>query len=210
MAAAQGDPRASYQLRLLWFQKHSILKWRNGAIDVIGSSFLIFHAWNKPVVIHGYAILAFLAIVVGSGVTFALLMMLLEKLGLKSSDEKEARYINESIESFVTKKPWRLLLIPAEDGFFLLPLLYFGITPISAAIASVLFAATHYPLFPWRYCIPKGIAYFFVALFILPLGIWSVILAHIIIDLTSIALSLLFRVEHKDIGRRLLRVLRTN
>jgi uncharacterized membrane protein len=67
-------------------------------------------------------------------------------------------------------------------GFFLLPLFYVGISPVSAAVAAFLFAVAHYPVFPWRYCIPKGIAYFFVALFILPHGIWSVVVAHLLVD----------------------------
>ena len=129
---------------------------------------------------------------------------------MKGLDEREAQLVKDSIDSALKKEPWRLLLVPAEDGFFLLPLLYFGITPISAAIASALFAAAHYPLFPWRYCVPKGVAYFFVALFILPLGIWSVVLAHLIIDLTLFIISLLFQVEGKAIWHKLLRALRTN
>jgi TPR repeat protein len=210
LAAGQNDPKARYQLRLLWFRKHSILKWRNRVIAAIGSALLVFHAWNKPIVIHGFAVMAFLAIVAVSGLAVVLFMAVLEKLGLKGSDEKETQFLKDSIDSAVKKKPLQLLLIPTEDGFFLLPLLYIGITPISAAIAAVLFAAAHYPLFPWRYCLPKGIAYFFVALFVLPLGIWSVVLAHMIIDLTLVIISLLFDAEDKAIWRRLLRALRTN
>jgi len=74
---------------------------------------------------------------------------------------------------------------------------------------ALLFAVAHYPVFPWRYCIPKGIAYFFVALFILPHGIWSVVVAHLFVDVGLFAFLLLAKVEGKPTWHRLLRVLRT-
>ena len=92
---------------------------------------------------------------------------------------------------------------------FLLPLLYIGITPVSAGVAAFLFALAHYPLFPWRYCVPKGVAYFFVALCILPYGIWSIVVAHLIVDVTTFVLILFLQLEGRPTWRRLLRVLRT-
>lgn len=131
--------------RRLWFQKHSILKWRYRSITAIGSIFLVSHAWNKPIAIHGFAILAFLAIVVGTGVSFVFLLSLSKKFGLRGLDEQEARLVLNRIDSSMKAEPWRLLLIPSEDGFFLLPLLYIGITPLSASIAAALFAAVYTP-----------------------------------------------------------------
>ena len=89
-----------------------------------------------------------------------------------------------------------------------MPLLYFGISPASAAVAASLFAAAHYPSFPWRYCVPKGIAYFFVALFVLPHGIWSIVVAHLLMDAGAFAFLLLAKIERKPTLRRIFRILR--
>jgi hypothetical protein len=209
LAARKNYLHAKYRLRLLFFQKHSILKWRNASITVLGCALLIFHALHTPISVNGSAIAAFLGIIAASGVVFIAAMVVMEKFGMKGLDEKEADATNERLFSMLRKEPWRLLLIPAEDGVFLLPLLYVGITPVSAAVAAFLFAVAHYPSFPWRYCIPKGIAYFFVALFILPYGIWSVVIAHLIVDVGLWAVQLLAKVEGKPTWHRLLRVLRT-
>jgi hypothetical protein len=123
--------------------------------------------------------------------------------------EEEPKASNDRIDRMITEKPWRLLLIPAEDGLFLLPLLYIGITSLSAAVAATLFAAMHYPLFSWKYCVPKGIAYFFVAMLILPAGIWSVVVAHLLVDTFAIGSTILMRGEGKKVWKRLLRALRT-
>src|SRR5207302_8887404 len=131
------------------------------------------------------------------------------KLGLKGPDEKETTALSERLLSALKQAPWRFVLIPAEDGFFLLPLLYLGISLPSAAVAAFLFAAAHYPVFPLRYCIPKGVAYFLVALLILPYGIWSVVVAHLFLDVALFGLILLAKVEGKPTWRRLIRVMRT-
>ena len=182
LAAEQGDQDARYRLRLLWFQERSIPRWRTLVIDVLGTIFLILHACHVPITIHWLPIVAFFGILIVTVIVFFIGMLLLEHFGLPKWDEQEAAGTNERLHSLFKRKPWRLLLVPAEDGFFLLPLLYLGINPFSAAVAATLFAAFHYPFFPWRYCIPKGLAYFFVALFILPYGIWSVVFAHFLFD----------------------------
>src|SRR6185312_5078560 len=210
LAADQEWSDARYRLRLLFFQKHGILKWEYAFTSVVGTALLVFHGLHTPISVNGFAIAAFLGVLVGSGVAFLLLMALLERFGLARPDENEAQDVNERIQSSVKKEPWRLLLIPAEDGFFLLPLLYVGITPISAAIAAALFAAAHYPSFPWRYCIPKGVAYFFIALFVLPAGIWSVVIAHLIIDLTAIGFGMISELDTRPASRRLLRLLKSD
>jgi len=151
----------------------------------------------------------FCAILFGVGVLFLIVLAILEKIGLKPIDEKEATAINDRFLEGLTRNPRYFFLIPAEDGFFLLPLLYIGLNPISAAIAAAVFAAAHYPVFPWRYCLPKGIAYFFVAIFVLPRGIWSVVVAHLLVDTAMFGLILLTKVEGKPTLRRLLRALKT-
>jgi uncharacterized membrane protein len=209
LAARQNFPDAKYRLRLLFFQKHSILKWRDACITTLGCALLIFHGVHFPISVNGFAIAAFLGVLAASGVVFISAMAVMERFGMKGLDEKEVDATNERFFSMLKREPWEFLLIPGEDGFFLLPLLYIGVSPVSAAVAAFLFAVAHYPVFPWRYCIPKGIAYFFVALFILPHGIWSIVVAHLLVDAGIFAFLLLAKVEGKPTWHRLLRVLRT-
>ncbi len=209
MAARQNFPDAKYRLRLLFFQKHSILKWRDTSITTLGCALLVFHGLRTSISINGFAIAAFLGIFAAGGVVFIATMAVMERFGMKGLDEKEVDATSERFFSMLKRQPWRFLLVPAEDGVFLLPLFYVGITPVSAAVAAFFFAVAHYPAFPWRYCMPKGIAYFFVALFILPYGIWSVVVAHLIVDVSLWTILLLAKVEGKPTWHRLLRVLRT-
>jgi hypothetical protein len=111
--------------------------------------------------------------------------------------------------SFLKKNPLKFLNIPAEDGLFLLPLVFIGINPISAAVAALLFGAAHYPSFPWRYCVPKSLAYFFVALFVLPYGIWSVVVAHLLVDVAVFGALGMGKIEGKSTWQRLFKILGT-
>ena len=209
LAAEQKYPDANYQLRALFFRKHGIFKWRNAVLWAFGSGFLAYHAFTRPFTFHASAVGAFLLILVACGVFAVAVMIVAEKFGLKSWHENEAQHENNRIFRDLKREPWRLLFVPAEDGCFLLPLLYIGINPASAAIAASLFAAAHYPFYPWKYCVPKGIAYFFVALWVLPYGIWSVIAAHVLLDVALFGLELLIHSEEMPTWRRLFRALRT-
>jgi hypothetical protein len=51
----------------------------------------------------------------------------------------------------------------------------------------------HYPWFSLPACVPKGLAYIGVALFVLPSGIWSAVAGHVIIDALSFGGEALFR-----------------
>ena len=208
--AAQKNYRdAKYQLRLLLFRKYSILKWRNITLTIFGFALLIFHAFHSPISIHIRAVGIFLGIFAVIALTTVAMAVLQRKFGVKWLDEKDAEQTSEKIISGFKKRPWEFLLIPAEDGFFLLPLLYIGINPLSAAVAAFCFGVMHYPLYPWQACVPKGIAYFFVALFVLPYGIWSVIVAHLSVDAILILALLLDKVEGKPTLRRIVKVLQT-
>jgi hypothetical protein len=175
----------------------------------VGYALLVYQWFSAPVSINGSAIAAFLLILAAICLLFAIGIVALEKIGIKQPDEKEVHDLNERLFESLKRQPWRFLFIPAEDGFFLLPLLYVGINPVSAAVAALLFACIHYPVFPWRYCVPKGVVYFFVALFILPHGIWSVIVAHFLVDVSMFGLGFLSKIEGKPILRRLARMIRT-
>jgi hypothetical protein len=206
LAAEQGHSDAKYRLRVLRFRTHPILKWRDLAMTICGYSLLLFHGLSTPFVIHTSVILAFLGILIMTGVVFVLGAALLKKFGITGLDEMEAKASNDRFLAGLKKQPWKFLTVPAEDGLFLVPLLYTGINVVSAGVASILFAVAHYPSFPLRYCIPKGVAYFFVALFILPYGIWSVIAAHLLLDVAIFAL-LFIEQDGKPTCRRLLRAM---
>ncbi|NOX42689.1 MAG: hypothetical protein GXP19_03005 [Gammaproteobacteria bacterium] len=89
---------------------------------------------------------------------------------------------NEQQQFVKSKRTWDARLAGAEDGVFLLPLLFIGIDPLSVGIASILFWVYNYPKFSKLYCTVKTIAFFIVGLWILPYGIWPVVLSHIIVD----------------------------
>ena len=207
--AAQKNYRDSkYRLRLLFFQKYSLLKWRNTAISTIGWALLIFHGATSSISINLKAFLFFIGVIETSSVTFLLAMVVAKQFGAAGFDEKEADVLLENLFRYFKRNPWRFLYIPAEDGFFLLPLLYIGINPVSAAVAAFLFGLFHYPAFPWRYCIPKGIAYFFVALFLLRYDIWAIVLGHLFVDFLCFVAVLLAKAGGKPTLSRLLAVLR--
>jgi membrane protease YdiL (CAAX protease family) len=209
LAADQNYKDASYQLRALFVAEHPILRRRFAFVAIIGYAFLAYHATQVPFSVSADAISRFLlifAIMVGLALG---LLYVLDKRRSKRTDDVESQMIGTRVWSNLKNAPWKLLSIPAEDGFCLLPLLYIGINPFSAIVAAVVFAVLHYPSFPWRYCVPKGVAYFFIALFVLPYGIWSVIAAHLLLDATVIVLFALSRVEGKPALRRLLRVMQS-
>jgi hypothetical protein len=72
--------------------------------------------------------------------------------------------------------------VAGEDGVFFLPLLYIGISPTVALVASFAYAILHYPLFPLWACAMKGLFLYTVAIWILPHGIMTVVVGHLIND----------------------------
>lgn len=73
------------------------------------------------------------------------------------------------------------LLALGEDGLCFVPLLLAGVNPVTAEVAAVAFGALHYPDFPLRQCVCKGIHVFLVALLILPYGLGTVVVGHILV-----------------------------
>jgi len=89
---------------------------------------------------------------------------------------------NEKEQFIKTKGTWDSRLVGMEDGIFLLPLLYIGIDPISVGAMSIVFWIYNYTRLSKLYCTVKAAAYFLVGIWILPYGIWPVVLSHIIVD----------------------------
>jgi len=84
------------------------------------------------------------------------------------------------------------LLLPGEDGIFFVPLLWAGITPLTAGIGAAAFAAVHYPEFSIRSCVPKFVSLFCVAMVVLPHGIGSVVVGHLLVDTAAYTVLRLF------------------
>ena len=74
---------------------------------------------------------------------------------------------------------------PGEDGLFFVPLLLIGVTPLTSAVGGLLFGAMHYPAYPLKYCIPKALIFFSAALLVLPNGLLTVVVGHILLDVVA-------------------------
>ena len=175
---ALGYAPARHQLRILPFEKHAILRHRYTASILLGWSFLVAYAWLSPATISVLAIGKYLGVVLLVS-TAVLALLVLVPRGM-------AR-LRVDLDEYPDPAPnplWRLVVgVPAEDGLFLVPLLCVGVSPVSAAVAALLFGTAHYPHYPWITCIPKAAAYFAAIMWILPYGIWTMIAGHLLLDL---------------------------
>ena len=70
-----------------------------------------------------------------------------------------------------------------EDGIFLVPLLWIGINPLTATIASVLYALLTFHHHTHSMVITRTAAYFVLILWVLPHGLWMVVVAHAIAEI---------------------------
>ena len=75
-----------------------------------------------------------------------------------------------------------ILTTPAEDGLICVPLLLVGIGPFSAALGGIAFGFIHLGRFTYLECIGKSITYALVCYFILPHGLLTVALGHVIMN----------------------------
>lgn len=80
-------------------------------------------------------------------------------------------------------------LVAAEDGAFLLPLLFLGINVYTALCAAVLFAIFRHKHEAMSYTVMLGVSYFTMALWVLPQGLWMVVAGHAV---AAIVLDQLF------------------
>lgn len=74
--------------------------------------------------------------------------------------------------------------LAAEDGVLLLPLLWIGISVLTAVLASLLYA-----LFIFRrrqsfsMVVTRSLAYFVLIIWVLPHGLWMVVAAHVVAEI---------------------------
>jgi hypothetical protein len=181
-------PKARRQVRILRWELHPILHHSHRVMCVAGCALLIHHALTVPFSIRWQAVALFVGIMAAASVGWVAVVSLLGVHALGNEFEEHGIMIRRT--SHVVRFG---VQIASEDGLFLMPVLYAGITLPSAIIAGTAFGLAHYPSFSLPSCLPKGLAYIGVALFVLPSGIWSAIAGHIIVDVITYGGPALFR-----------------
>ena len=103
----------------------------------------------------------------------------------------------EEVESPLSPKEWTIrqvdyltslfrgkgaFLTPGEDGLICVPVLLVGIHPLSAFLGGLAFGAMHLARFTYLDCIAKSITYGLVCYFVLPHGLLTVVLGHVIMN----------------------------
>lgn len=102
---------------------------------------------------------------------------------------KQARYLEQGLRG------WKILAAPAEEGLICVPVLLFGITPISALLGGVAFGLLHLARYSYLECIGKAIIYSLACYFLLPLGVITVAFGHLLLD--ALALAMLVVARHR-------------
>lgn len=159
---------------------------------VVGLGLLVVHIFRSSFVVEPGLVAMYLAIVLSVG--FAFVVVIYPALDWASRTQPMAtEEMSEQAVSEIKRHPIRLaLLIPGEDGIFFVPLLWVGITPLTAGVAAAAFAAVHYPEYSIRACVPKFVILFCIAMVVLPHGIGSVVVGHLLVDAMAFtALNLL-------------------
>jgi TPR repeat protein len=151
---------------------------------VIGLAFLVVYFFHHPFRIEGVWVAAAVAIDLGvAAVLTAVFALVVKPFFASQRFDSTDSAVGRKLIALIERRPLReLLLLPGEDGLFFVPLLMVGITPISAALFSVAYAAAHYPTFTVSHCVGKSVLIFAIATFVLPHGIGSVIVGHLLTD----------------------------
>lgn len=162
----------------------SWLSWNTirAGLKVVGTGLLAVHFIRNSFIVEPGLVAMYLAIV--WSVVFVFVLVIYPAVDWASGTQQlDYPVMNEQMASAIRRHPIRLaLLIPGEDGIFFVPLLWVGITPLTAGIAAAAFAAIHYPEYSIRACAPKFVFLFGVAMVVLPHGIGSVVVGHLLVD----------------------------
>ena len=194
LAAAQGDADARNALRALPLDRHPVLRHRQRILVAVGYLFFGRYALTTHFSFAWLRVLVFVGLDLAVG---AAVGVLLTFFGGKRMDrdvgDMSARLRldvgqGKTVKSLLRRSLRILLIVPAEDGAFLVPLIWLGVHPVAVAISAALFALVHYPKFTWRFCISKALYIVAVALWVLPYGIWSATACHLLIDFMALGL----------------------
>jgi len=136
--------------------------------------------WIHPPFLDWEAIVAYLALTLGAGLLAEYAVApALERPGLAPPHDGAP---GDGCRHLKFKaRPWRdTLLALGEDGLCFVPLLLVGANPITAEVVAVASAALHFPAYPLKHCVWKGLHVFFVAIVVLPYGLGSIAIGHLI------------------------------
>ncbi len=187
---------------LTWTSFLRLLGNASTPIKVVGIIFLVFHLLTTKVEFNVIWVFCYIVITFALGSAWAVASRCAEKLWQRFKHSKQPNDLSWPrlchVCSSLTKKPWKIVLLPGEDGFFFLPLLYIGITPLTAAIAAGLFAFVHIVNFDLKKCVGTFIIEFIICLTILQHGILPVVVGHLICDLIALLLFSRIRAEETE------------
>lgn len=138
-----------------------------GAVALL--NYFLFTRFSFEIIWFLFALL----IAVGAPLFYAWVTVIFG-LGAGRSDAISTAWASE------TYHPAEKFLISAEDGIFFLPLIYIGITPLTAFIAALLYALYRRNRHPLGYTLTCASSYFLMALWVLPEGLWIVFAGHVI------------------------------
>ena len=96
--------------------------------------------------------------------------------------ERNVEAVHEQQQFIKSKNTLDSYLPGMEDGVFLLPLLFVGVNLFTVTLAVIFYGVANYRHISTLYLCVKMLSYFIIGLWILPYGIWPVLLAHIIVD----------------------------
>lgn len=158
--------------------------WSNWKVwpKIVGLLFLVPYFWQHSLQIDFIWVVAYVGLAAFSGLVFALLINPVLTRIFQTQDFDPSPYAG-SLLAQAKCHPWiKFILLIGEDGFFFVPILLLGINPVTAAITAILYAAFHYPEFPIKYCVVKAVLVFLIITLILPNGLGSVIVGHLVLD----------------------------
>lgn len=130
-------------------------------------------------------VVAYVGLAAAGGLIFALLINPVLTRIFQTQDFDPSPYAGNLLAQ-AKRHPWiQFILLIGEDGFFFVPVLLLGINSLTAGITAILYAAFHYPEFPIKYCVVKAVLVFFIIILILPNGLGSVVVGHLILDILA-------------------------
>ena len=91
-----------------------------------------------------------------------------------------------------------IFLAPAEDALVCVPVLLVGINPLSALLGGAVFGAIHLGGYSYLECMAKGVYYMLIVWIVLPLGLLTVILGHLIADASGFVI---LRIAARQLSR---------
>jgi len=89
---------------------------------------------------------------------------------------RQAKYLESGMRGGM------ILTTLAEDGLICVPVILLGLSPLSAIVAGIAFGCIHLARYTYLDCISKAFIYTLVCYWVLPFGILTVALGHLLMD----------------------------